>query len=332
MEVVDPGSTGHIPNPSSFLAARNGSEAAPADQLFEVNAASRWPRKWWLHLLLFLLTLITTTTFGFALAEGFAQGSPLTETFIEDGYLRLVHGGSGIWIGLIYSIPLLLILLAHEFGHYVTCRRWRVDATLPYFGPSPTLLGTIGAFIWIRSPIYKRKSLFDIGVSGPIAGFIVLIPFLIAGVSMSRVVHGVHAFGPFVFGTPLLMRVVEWIRFPGVPPADICLHPMAMAAWAGLLATAINLLPVGQLDGGHILYAVLGERGHRIGSRILVCLLALAGFLYWPWWVWAAAMFFFRRHPLIYDDEPLGERRLMIALAAVLLFLVSISIVPVRIQ
>ncbi len=290
------------------------------------------PRRWWLHLLLFFLTLLTTTSFGFALAQSYSAGRPLNEAFLVNGYVRLVHGGPGLWSGAAYSIPLLLILLAHEFGHYFTCRRWSVDATLPYFGPSPTLLGTIGAFIWIRSPIYNRRSLFDIGVSGPIAGFVVLIPFLIAGVWMSRVVHGIETYGPFVFGTPLLLSIVERLRFPGVSPADISLHPMAMAAWAGLLATAINLLPLGQLDGGHILYAVLGERGHRVASLALVVVLALLGFLYWPWWVWAVVMFFLRRHPLVYDREPLGRKRLATAGAALLLLLLSISIVPVQVK
>ncbi len=290
------------------------------------------PRRWWVHLLLFFLTLLTTTSFGFALAQSFAAGRPLNETFLVNGYLRLVHGAPDLWKGAVYSIPLLLILLAHEFGHYFTCRRWAVRATLPYFGPSPTLLGTIGAFIWIRSPIYNRRSLFDIGVSGPIAGFVVLIPFLIAGVWMSRVVHGIQSYGPFVFGSPLLLSAVEWLRFPGVSSADICLHPMAIAAWAGLLATAINLLPLGQLDGGHILYAVLGERGHRIVSLTLVVILLLFGFLYWPWWVWAVVMFFLRRHPLIYDREPLGRGRKTAACAALLLFLLSISVIPVQIK
>lgn len=288
--------------------------------------------RWWLHLLLLLLTLATTTTFGFALQTSFSLGRPLDENLIWEGYARLFHGSASVWVGIIYSLPLLLILLAHEFGHYVTCRKWKVDASLPYFGPSPTLLGTIGAFIWIRSPIYKRNSLFDIGVSGPIAGFVVLIPFLLAGVWMSRVVPGIQLHGPFVFGTPLVLRLVERLRFPGVASANIALHPMAMAAWAGLLATAINLLPVGQLDGGHIVYALFGERGHRIASLVMVGVLVLFGFLYWPWWVWAGAMFFFRRHPLIYDREPLGGKRLTIGFAALLLFVISISTVPVQIN
>lgn len=290
------------------------------------------PRRWWLHLALFLLTLLTTTSFGFALVESYSAGQSLNETAIVDGYRHLLHGTAGLWAGAVYSVPLLTILLAHEFGHYITCRRLGVNATLPYFGPSPTLLGTFGAFIWIRSPIYSRRNLFDIGVWGPIAGFVVLVPFLIVGVWMSRVVPGIHTHGPFIFGSPLLLRALEWLHFPGVSSADISLHPMAMAAWAGLLATAINLLPIGQLDGGHILYAVLGERGHRIVSLTFIVVMALFGFLYWPWWVWAVVMFFLRRHPLIYDRQPLGSRRMAAAWAALVLLVLSISIVPVDIK
>jgi membrane-associated protease RseP (regulator of RpoE activity) len=290
------------------------------------------PRKWWVHVLLFLLTLLTTTTFGFALAQGYSAARTLNEEFLTQAYLRLLRGSPTLWAGATYSIPLLLILLAHEFGHYFTCRKWGVNSTLPYFAPSPTLLGTFGAFIWVRSPIYNRRSLFDIGVSGPMAGFVALVPFLVAGVWMSRVVHGIQKHGPFVFGTPILLSTLEWLRFPGVSPTDISLHPMAMAAWAGLLATSINLLPIGQLDGGHIVYAVLGERGHRIGSVIFILLLVVFGFLYWPWWVWAGVMFFLRRHPLIYGHEPLGRARVAATCAALLMFVLSISIVPVQIR
>jgi membrane-associated protease RseP (regulator of RpoE activity) len=193
------------------------------------------------------------------------------------------------------------------------------------------LLGTLGAFIAIRSPIYQRRGLFDIGISGPVAGFAVLLPFLFVGVGNSRACPGAGAHGVFSFGAPALLRVLEAWRFPGASPHDICLHPMAMAAWAGLLATAINLLPVGQLDGGHILYATLGARWHTVVSRVVVGLMALAGFFYWPWWIWAVGMFFFRHHPLIYDAEPLGKRRRLLAAAAVILFLLSFSIVPVRV-
>jgi hypothetical protein len=330
MEVSEPDSIGRIPGSLTDLSPETHAQSAGALTVTPAHTSAPWPRRWWLHVLLFLLTLVSTTVFGYALAAAFSGRRPLNEEFVVDGYLRLFHGGWSVWSGLSYSIPLLLILLAHEFGHYLTCRRWNVDASLPYFGPAPTLLGTVGAFIRIRSLIYSRRSLFDIGVSGPIAGFALLLPFLFAGVLMSHVVPGIQLQAPFTFGTPLLLRAVEYLRFPGVSEANISLHPMAMAAWAGLLATAINLLPVGQLDGGHISYAVLGARGHRLLSLLLIASLALCGFVYWPWWLWAIAMFFFRRHPLIYDEGPLGPRRRALALLAVMLFFVSMCIVPVR--
>jgi membrane-associated protease RseP (regulator of RpoE activity) len=294
--------------------------------------AARPCRRWWLHILLLLLTFVTTTAFGYALALSFIGHQPLNEGFAESGYRRLLFGDHAIWSGVVYSVPVLLILVAHELGHFVACQRWNVDASLPFFLPSPTLLGTMGAFIRIPSPIYNRRSLFDIGVSGPIAGFCVLLPFLAVGVWMSRVVPGVNAHASLVFGTPMLMRFFEWLRFPNVAPQNIALHPVAMAAWAGLLATAINLLPAGQLDGGHILYAMGGERAHKFASALVVVVLFLLGFLYWPWWIWAALMFFFRRHPLIYDRAPLGNRRLAIGVFAIALFVISLAVVPVEIR
>lgn len=290
----------------------------------------RWLRSPWLNVALFLLTLASTTAFGFALSQNFRQGRALDFEALVKGYWLLFHHDGRIWAGLAYSLPLLLILIFHEFGHYFTCRRWKVSATLPYFAPSPTLLGTLGAFIVIRSPIYQRRGLFDIGISGPIAGFAVLLPFLFWGVWNSRVLPGVGAHGIFSFGAPLLLLILEGWRFPGVAPQNICLHPTAMAAWAGMLATAINLLPVGQLDGGHISYAALGARGHEIVSRIVIAMLAIAGYFYPLWWGWAIAMYFLRRHPLTYDVEVLGKGRRVLAVVAIILFLLSFSVVPVR--
>ena len=289
-----------------------------------------WPKLWWLNLLCFAITLLSTTVFGFALASAFRRGQTFTEEDWLLGYQLMFHGSGLVWSGLVYSIPVILILLAHEMGHYVLCRRWQIEATLPFFGPSPTLLGTVGAFIWIRSPIYRRRSLFDVGIWGPIAGFVALIPFLVAGIWKSKVIVGVQTHGIFTFGSPLLFRFLEAIRFPGVSSTDICLHPMAVAAWAGLIATAINLLPVGQLDGGHIVYALWGERGHWLTSRLIIVAMALAGFLYWPWWIWALAMLLFRRHPLVYDVDALGPTRRWLSLLAILLLIMSISLVPVR--
>lgn len=312
--------------------ARDGAELWPGrEPSFPVARRFAWVRFWWLNVFLFIATFVTTTVFGFALVQSFSMGRPFDIDLLADAWLRLGRGDAALWAGLDFSAPLLLILLAHEFGHYLVCAQQGVNASLPYFLPSPLLFGTFGAFIRIRSPIYTRKSLFDVGIAGPIAGFVVLLPFLIAGVSASRVAPGLAGRAPFVFGTPMAMRMVEWVRFPHASPADISLHPIALAAWVGLFATAFNLLPLGQLDGGHILYAVFGQRGHRLISSGVVAVLALLGFLYPPWWIWAAIMFFLgRRHPLVYDSTPISKPRVMLSAVALLLFLLSISVVPVR--
>ncbi len=326
----EPGLTGRIESDSSNSHDGTRLRPRPLEDFSQGIETFRSAPRWWLHGLLFLLTLITTTGFGFAQVQSFRANRPLEIDWVVDAYVRLAHGDSSVLVGLNFSIPLLLILLAHEFGHYIACRRWHVDASLPFFLPSPTLFGTLGAFIRIRSPIYTRKSLFDIGVSGPLAGFVMLVPFLLAGIRLSRFIPGVGTRGSVVFGTPLLLAVMEWVRFPGAPRSDILLHPMAMAALAGLLATAINLLPMGQLDGGHILYAAFGPRLHRVLSTVFVAVLVLLGFAYWPWWVWAVLMFFFgRRHPLVYDETPLDGYRIVVTVIAFILFLLSISIVPV---
>lgn len=296
-----------------------------------VRRTSSEHRRWWLHILLLGLTFVSTTVFGYALDRSFRMGTGLKDEFVISGYGLLFHGDTRVLAGCSYALPLILILLAHELGHYVTCRRWGVSATLPFFAPSPTLLGTVGAFIWVRSPIYRTRSLFDIGISGPIAGFAVALPFLLAGVGLSQACPGGQASASFIFGTPWLLHLFEAARFPGLPASDICLHPVAIAAWAGLLATAINLLPVGQLDGGHIVYALFGKTVHALFSWGVILSLAVGGIFYWPWWVWAVAMFFFRRHPLIVDSQPLGTGRRLIALVGLSLFVLSFSPIPVRV-
>jgi membrane-associated protease RseP (regulator of RpoE activity) len=299
--------------------------------LSKERAKGQATERWWLHILLLGLTLLTTTVFGFALEQSFRTRTAFDVNFIFEAYSRLFHGDLAICSGFKFSLPLLTILVAHELGHYIGCRIWRVEASLPFFLPSPTLLGTFGAFILVRSPFYRRRALFDIGVSGPIAGFIALLPFLLIGIAKSRIVPGIGVHAPFTFGMPILMRFVEAICFPGVPITSLALHPMAMAAWAGLLATALNLLPIGQLDGGHIIYAMAGERWHRFVSTLAVAVLFALGFLYWPWWFWAFVMYLFgRRHRLVYDATPLSRVRIAIGCVAAVLLILSISIVPVR--
>ncbi|MBV8551029.1 MAG: site-2 protease family protein [Acidobacteriaceae bacterium] len=297
---------------------------------FEATSSLRATALLWVHALLFIATLITTTVFGYALVQAFAMHRPLDPEHILEGYALLGHLDPRLSSGLSFSLPLLLILLSHEFGHYFECRRRGLDASLPYFLPSPTLFGTCGAFIRIRSPFYTREGLFDVGIAGPIAGFLALIPFLFLGVALSQV-SPVPVNGQVEFGTPLVLHMVEAVFFRGVPVSRILLHPMAMAALGGLFATAINLLPMGQLDGGHILYAVVGARWHRIITTALTVVLAILGFFYWPWWIWAVIMFLFgRRHPLTYDRTPVSPARLVLCAAALMMFVLSVSLIPVR--
>lgn len=289
------------------------------------------PALWWLSLLLLICTTVTTTVFGSALVSSFALGRPFNQQDLIESFIQLSHGDRGLLRGFLFSGPLLLILMAHEMGHYIVCLRRRVNATLPYFLPSPTLFGTLGAFIRIKTPIYTRRDLFDIGSAGPFAGVLMLLPFLVAGVWVSHPLAPGEDEAAILIGTPLGLRALEWLHFGVAGSSHILLHPMATAALAGLLMTALNLLPLGQLDGGHIVYAVFGERGHRIVSSGMVALLVVMGKFYWPWWVWAVVMFFLgRRHPLVFDDHPPGVARRWLAAAALGILVLSVSFVPTR--
>ncbi len=263
------------------------------------------------------------------MAQSFAQNRPLDFDLDLLNYGQYLNAPVLLLHGLPFSLTLLLILLAHEFGHYFACLYHRVDASLPFFIPFPSIIGTLGAFIRIRSPIYSRKSLFDIGVAGPLAGFAFLGPALAIGLSLSKVIPGIAIRGDFVFGTPALIHLFQLAIFPHVSPNDIYLHPVARAAWAGLLATALNLLPIGQLDGGHILYSLVGER-HKLLSRIFVVALIPMARFYLPWLLWAAVLYFFAlRHPMIYDSTGIGPARRWLAFAAFVIFLLSFSVAPI---
>ena len=310
----------------------------------EVLTAEPWeiarPRHpYWLHALLLLLTLLTTTMVGVEMARSFAARVPFDFGDNFNGYVRMWHDPSFLVSGLPFSLTLLTILMAHEMGHYMAARYYRVDATLPFFLPAPTLIGTFGAFIRIRSAILSKKILFDIGVAGPLAGFAVLILPLIAGVSMSERVPGIGSQGELAFGTPLIVRLCEWIIFPGVAVGDIYLHPVARAAWVGLLATALNLLPIGQLDGGHVLYAFLGERT-RVWSRFAIGILAALGLFQlfnssykmgYMWLFWAVFLLIFgMRHPAIVDPSPVGRTRTRLGVLALVIFILSFTAAPIR--
>jgi membrane-associated protease RseP (regulator of RpoE activity) len=288
--------------------------------------------RWALHWLLVVLTLCTTTLVGIVLTQSFQQGQPLELEQYLRVFSTLRDRPHLLLDGMAFSLTLMTILLAHELGHYFACRYYGIDASLPYFLPFPlSPIGTLGAFIRIRSPIYTRRALFDVGIAGPLAGFAVLLPFFAIGIGASKVIPGIAERGDLMFGVPAIQRFFEWIIFPHIRAANILLHPIARAAWVGILATALNLLPIGQLDGGHILYAFVGRR-HKLLSRIFVLALIPLGIFYSPsWFVWAALLFFFAlRHPVIYDITKLDKNRVALGLAALAIFLLTFMLAPLR--
>jgi len=289
-----------------------------------------WRRRLWLHLLLFVLTLFTTTALGARLAFNFRHNLPAFDLEHDlTTFLEVFRDPSALLDGLPYSLTLLLVLTAHEFGHWFACVYHGISASLPYFLPAPTFIGTFGAFIRFRSAVKSRQELFDVGVAGPLAGFAFALPALAIGLALSKVVPGIGEQGEMQFGTPLLLRITEWWLFPGAAAADVYLHPVARAAWVGLFATSLNLLPIGQLDGGHIVYACFGER-HRMVSTVAIVLLAFLGFVYWPWWVWAVVLFFVgRKHFFVFDTGGLGRGRWRLLILTIVIFLLSFIPAPV---
>jgi membrane-associated protease RseP (regulator of RpoE activity) len=315
---VSPQDSSPAPYPDS---AETGTGAA------YVFAPQRTRERYWLYLLLFALTLLTTCIVGASMQFDFDRNVPfdLEHSLELWGYFR--DHPSSLLQGLPYSLTLLLILLAHEFGHFGASVFHQVDASLPYFLPSP-VLGTFGAFIRIRSPIYSRRALFDIGVAGPLAGFIFLLPALAIGVAFSKVMPGIAHESSHVFGVPVLEWLVQQAIFPGVPSSDIYLHPVARAAWVGMFATAMNLLPIGQLDGGHILYSFFPER-HRTISKTLCVLMLPLGFFWKAWFAWAVILWWLgRRHPPIYDTAELGIDRGKLAWLALAIFILCFTYQP----
>jgi membrane-associated protease RseP (regulator of RpoE activity) len=284
----------------------------------------------WLHILLLLLTILTTTLVGIDSYVGFlADFSPLLHLPGISTALVL----RGFW----YSGTILAILGCHELGHYFACRYYDVDASLPFFLPIPiSITGTLGAFIRIREPIPTKRMLFDIGIAGPIAGFVVAVPALFLGVAMSHVARLPAGFSGMELGEPLLFQFAERLIWGSTPAGySLNLHPMAFAAWFGLLATALNLFPIGQLDGGHISYAVLGRRSSHVTLAALAVTVALSYFAI-SWRVWTVLMVvmlfaFGRHHPPTFDENvPLDRARLWLALFALFMFVVCFTPAPIE--
>jgi membrane-associated protease RseP (regulator of RpoE activity) len=311
--------------PSEAVAFENHLE-----QHFSAQPYQPPPRRWWLHIVLFLATLFTTTLVGAHMQYNFAHNLPffdiehLTEIFTIG-----LRSPAMFASGLPFSLTLLTILMAHEMGHYLACLYHDVDATLPFFLPSPMpVTGTFGAFIRIRSAIYNKRVLFDIGIAGPIAGFIFLVPALGVGLAFSKILPGINHQGTLQLGVPALEWFAQRLVFPGTNVDDIYLHPIARAAWVGMFATALNLLPAGQLDGGHVIYALLG-RAHRWITQIFLVLLLPMGKLWSGWWLWAVVLFLFaRKHPPLYDPSEIGKARVQLGIVALLIFILCFSVTP----
>jgi membrane-associated protease RseP (regulator of RpoE activity) len=288
--------------------------------------APRRRERWWLHALLLVLTFGTTTFVGANFAVNFRPGLLPQRGLSQAQLAELVRGA------LSFSLPLLSILFAHEMGHYVTCRRYGIDASPPYFLPFPSLVGTLGAFIRIRQPIATKKQLFDVGVAGPIAGFIVALPLLFWGVAHSRPnLSPVLEEGTIIFRYPLAVTWAQKVTLGYTFTSEQAVeHPVFVAAWFGLFVTALNLLPIGQLDGGHALYAVLGRLQRKVAWPILG-VLALLGILWPGWWLWVVITLVIGvRHPPVLDEEePLDATRLTVAAVVLLIFLVCFAPVPI---
>ena len=281
----------------------------------------------WLHVLLLVLTIATTTFAGVGHFLAFQSN------FLPD---RVAFHAGLIWRGFFYSATILAILGCHELGHYFACRYYDVDASLPFFLPLPSpLTGTLGAFIRIREPIPTKRMLFDIGIAGPIAGFAVAVPALVIGLSLSRVVPLPPDFSGYELGEPLLFKLVSKMLWGTIPDGySLNMHPIGFAAWFGLLATALNLFPVGQLDGGHISYAVLGRRSTYVTLTMVVCAVALS-FFSTSWIVWTVLMIamlaaFGPRHPPTIDEHvPLDRTRTILAIVALVMFALCFTPAPI---
>jgi membrane-associated protease RseP (regulator of RpoE activity) len=275
--------------------------------------------------------MFTTTLVGAHMQYNFSRNLPFFDLERDlDIFTIGLRSPRLFFAGLPFSLTLLTILMAHELGHYLACVFYEVDATLPFFLPAPTpFTGTLGAFIRIRSAIYSKRVLFDIGIAGPLAGFLFVIPALAVGLAFSKVIPGINHQGSIQLGTPPLQWILQRTIFPGVPAADIYLHPVARAAWVGMFATALNLLPVGQLDGGHIVYALLGRSHKWITGTFLLALLPM-GKLWNGWWFWAVLLFFFaRKHPPVYDQTEPGTSRVRLGILALVIFLLCFSLAPI---
>lgn len=329
---------------SAYLQARDG--VTHVVLVYPTRAEPK--RRLLTHVALFMLTLLTTFAAG-ALMVGL---DPFDTELLRIGGVSIPYPSEVDWrtlaLGAPFALPFMGVLLAHEMGHWTAARIHRVRATLPYFIPFPpyfSIIGTIGAFIRLLGPMVRRATLFDVGSSGPFASFAVALPLMVIGLGMSEPIPGATSLAaPFAIqfagttvwlGNGLLTHVLAaWIAPATVGETLLLLHPLALVGWLGLFVTTLNLLPLGQLDGGHILYALAPERHARAARLFLLCLIPL-GLLWWGWWAWAVVVLLVNRgrvaHPRVLQQEPsLGPLRRALGWLLIAIFLITFVPVPLH--
>ena len=286
------------------------------------------PLDWALPIGLFLITVFTTLW----------AGAYQTNSNPFLGAWQFLHNDPAALLkGVPFAATLLGILVTHEFGHYLLSRIHRVPASLPLFIPGPPhFIGTFGAIIRMRGPILSRKALFDIGVAGPIAGFVVAVVALVIGLHLSKVVVNEATYGLHL-GEPLLLQFMSWLVLGPLPDGyDVVLHPIGFAAWFGLFVTSLNLIPIGQLDGGHVAYALWGTRQRTMALAIVPIMLALGtscwvGIECWPGWIlWAgmASMLGVAHPPVLDPESALGRTRIWVGWGALAIFVLTFAPIP----
>jgi membrane-associated protease RseP (regulator of RpoE activity) len=267
-----------------------------------------------LHLAMFVFTVFATIVAG-ALQRG----------------INILNEPGRVFEGLPFSIALIGILLTHELAHYFTSRKHGVEATLPFFIPAPSIIGTFGAFIKMKSPIRSREALIDIGASGPIAGFIAALIASIYGLRLSKIIIVDDPSGTMTLGNSILFSLLSRFLLGHVPFGyDVLLHPIAFAGWIGFFVTSLNLIPVGQLDGGHIAFALLGRK-HKTVSLFLIGLMAVLGTFVWlGWFVWAILLIILgvKHPPILSGGFPLDKKRRTVSLMCLFIFVLTFIPAP----
>jgi membrane-associated protease RseP (regulator of RpoE activity) len=280
----------------------------------------------WVNVVLFAATCASTSFVGAFLMASFRDDS--WEHF-TDGVL---HHPLGLLLsGLPFSMAIMSILFSHEMGHYLTCRYYGIDASLPYFIPFPTLVGTMGAFIRIRAPIRDRGSLLEMGIAGPIAGFIVAVAVLMISIPYGRFVDPATMQGGFQVSDPLILKLTQHLL--GVTPPqgmDTYMHPASLAAWFGFFVTALNLLPAAQLDGGHVIYAIFPRHHRWISFSVAALLIPLAIFYWVGWGLWIVILLILRLYhpPTVNNEAPIQTRHIVLGLIGLALFILCFTPAP----